>query len=96
MARDVGMYGKGECRCLVVEHMTEVDVMTGWVEQDIIMYTCVYIVKVRWIKVATKLLKVYVENVFGWSVGEVQWGFFGFGGCVGSGGEGGGCRWCGK
>ena len=54
------------------------------------------VVKVRWIKVATKLLKVYVENVFGWSVGEVQWGFFGFGGCVGSGGEGGGCRWCGK
>ena len=30
----------------------------------------------RWIKVATELLKVYVEYVFGWSVAEVQWGFF--------------------
>ena len=35
VARDVGMYGKGECRCLkfiVVEHVNEVAVMTGWVE----------------------------------------------------------------
>ena len=53
------------------------------------------IIKVRWIKVATELLKVNVEYVFGWSVAEVHWGFFRFGGCVGSGGEGGGCR-CGK
>ena len=37
-ACEVGMYGKGECRCLVVEHVIEMAVMTGWVEQDIIMY----------------------------------------------------------